>query len=233
MVRTKPVGLAAALGREAERNADEHENQAGEGVGKALVELDAVGPGRLDLGGSGVRGFAWSATADELGEREREDGGVGAGEAGVFLGAADEGLVCGAEGGDVVLVGVGGRDVVLAAVFEQEMEDGGGGWAGAGNGCCRHTIDEGLVGSGDFGAGGLVEIGEEDVAPESDSRAGAHVLDVEDGIFVAFVEDAGLDFEGDLRVAEPAFEAEQSGRGVGREVDGIEEAEREGEEAHK
>ncbi len=42
MVKTKPVDLAAAFRRDAERDADEHEHEAGEGIGEALVQLDAV-----------------------------------------------------------------------------------------------------------------------------------------------------------------------------------------------
>ena len=40
--------------------------------------------------------------------------------------------------------------------------------------------DDGLVGGGDVGGGGLGEVGEEDVMPEGGSGGGADVLDVED-----------------------------------------------------
>ncbi len=75
-------GLAAALGGEAEGDADEHEDEAGEGVGEALVELDAVGAGGRLAGLGRVR---WRAK--ELAEGKGEDGGVGAGKVGVVWAA--------------------------------------------------------------------------------------------------------------------------------------------------
>ena len=111
-------GLAAALGGEAERDADEHEDEAGEGIGEALVELDAIDAG----GRPGMSLSGCVAAAPELGERKGEDGGVGAAEVGVLLGAGLDGEVGGGEGGDVVLVGVVGRGLVLAAVEEMETD---------------------------------------------------------------------------------------------------------------
>ena len=127
--------------------------------------------------------------AEELGEAEREDLGVGAGDVGVFLGGVLQRDVVGGEGGDVVLVGVGGGELVLATVLEVHVEV-----AGSAGG------DEGLVGGGDFGGDGVGDVGQEDVTPERGAGAGADVLDVEDEVLAAFVEDTGLDFEGDLRV---------------------------------
>ena len=43
-------GLASALGGDAERNADEHEDKAGEGIGEAPVELDAIEAGGIGQG---------------------------------------------------------------------------------------------------------------------------------------------------------------------------------------
>ena len=59
-------------------------------------------------------------------------------------------------------------------------------------------------------------------------RAGAHVLNVEDEVFATFVEDAGLDLKGDLRVFELVFEREEGGGGAGDQIERVEEAEREG-----
>ena len=56
MVRTKPVDFPAALGGEAEGDSDEHEDEAGEGVGEAAVKFDAVGAGAFLVVGRGWRG---------------------------------------------------------------------------------------------------------------------------------------------------------------------------------
>ena len=106
-------GFASSFGGEAERHADEHEDEAGKGVGEALVELDAVGAGSRVLGGGGVGGIAVVDAGAEFAEREREDVGVGAGDVGVVLGSGLHGEIGGAEGLHVVLVGVGGGDLVL------------------------------------------------------------------------------------------------------------------------
>ncbi len=133
------------------------------------------------------------AAAQELGEWKGEDGGVVAGEVGVLLGAGFDGDVGGGEGGDVVLVGIVGVGLMLAAVEEMEAEGlGVGGVAGSAD-------DDGLVGGGDVGGGGLGEVGEEDMMPEGGSGGGTDVLDVEDVVLEVFVEDAGLDLEGGLR----------------------------------
>ena len=167
----------------------------------------------------GVCGVGMLDAPHEFGERESEDGGVGAGEVGVLLGAGLDGDIGGGEGGDVVLVGVVSDDLVLAAVEEMQAERLGVG------GVARSVDDDGLVGGGDVGGGGLGEVGEEDVVPESGSGGRDGRPDVEDVVLEVFVEDAGLDLEGGLRGLEVVFEAEEAGGAAGSEVEGVEQAE--------
>src|ERR1700733_10746835 len=76
-------------------------------------------------------------------EGESLDGGFNAAEVGVLRGFGFNGDVGGGEGGDVVLVGIGGGGVVLAAV--EEMEANGLGVGGVGSA----VDDDGAVGGGD------------------------------------------------------------------------------------
>ena len=69
--------------------------------------------------------------------------------------------------GDVVLVGVCGGDLMLAAVAEEEVEVAGG----ANQVPPGRGGDEGLFGGGDLGGGGLGEVCKEDVAPEGGTRS--------------------------------------------------------------
>ena len=78
-----------------------------------------------------------------------------------------DGDVGGGEGGDVVLVGIVGRGLVLAAV--EQMKTDGLGVGGVGG----SVDDDGLGGGGDVGGGGLGEVGEEDVLPDGGSGGGA------------------------------------------------------------
>jgi hypothetical protein len=109
---------------------------------------------------------------------------------GVILGVELEGQVGGGEGGDVVLVWIGGGDLVLASVEQVEAEVLRAG--------VSRVEYESLVGGGDVGICRLGEIGEEDVVPGGGSARG-NVLDVEDVVLEVFVEDAGLNLEGGLR----------------------------------
>ena len=137
----------------------------------------------------------------------------------VFGGFGLDGDVGGGEGGDVVLVGVGGGGVVLATVDEMEADGLGVGGVGG------PVDDDGLSGGGDVGVGGLGEVGEEDVMPEGGSGGGSCVLDVEHAVLELFIEDPRLDFEGSLRGREGFADRDETGSGAGREVEGVEEAE--------
>ena len=196
-------GFAAAFRRDSQRDADEHEDEAGEGVGEALVELDAV-----DGGSAAVRGGLGVGATPEFGEGEGFNVGVEAAEVGVFGGLGLDGDVGGGEGGDVVLVGVGGGGGVLATV--EEMETDGLRVGGVGG----SVDDDGLFGGGDVGVGGFGEVSEEDVMPESGSGGGGYVLDVEDAVLELFVEDAGLDLEGGLGGLEGFAKGEEAGGGA-------------------
>ncbi len=210
-------GFASTFGGDAERDADEHEDETGEWIGEALVELDAVDGGLATVGGAlGV------GAAPEFGEREGFDVGIEPAEVGVFGGFGFDGNIGSGEGGDVVLVGVVGGGVMLASVDEVEAD-------GLGVGGVRGSVDDdGLGGGGDMGVGGLCEVGEEDVVPESGSGGGCCVLNVEDTILELFVEDARLDLEGGLRGRERFAERDDAGGSAWGEIEGVEEAEGEG-----
>ena len=160
--------------------------------------------GAVALCGGGGGGGGVADAGYEFGEGEGEGAGVGAGEVGFFLGTGLHGDIGDVEGGDVVLVWVGGGDLVLGAVGEVEVQV-----AGAGGG------DDGLLGCGDAGSCGLGEVGYEDVAPEGCAGAGADVLDVEDDVLEVLVEDAGFDFKGGLGVFEVVLKGEEGGGGAG------------------
>ncbi len=168
---------------------------------------------------------------DEFAERERLEVGIEARDVSVVLGGELEGEVRLADEAEVVLVGIVGVGIVLAAGEQKQAEVLRVGRVGAG--------DDGLVGGGDVGVGGLGEVGEEDVMPDRGARAGGDVLDVEDIVLEVLVEDAGLDFKGGLRGFELVFEAEQVGGAAGSEVEGVDEAEgkrserEDGDDAHE
>ena len=102
----------------------------------------------------------------ELAEGERVQGSVDTRDMGVVLGIELEGQIGGGEGGDGVLVGIGGGDLVLTAVEQVKTQALRAGGAG--------IEDEGLVGGRDVGVGGLGEVGEEDMTPGGDAGGGGH-----------------------------------------------------------
>ena len=168
------------------RDSDKHEDEAGEGVGEALVELDAVDGGHAAVGGGlGV------CAAPEFGEGKGLDAGVEAPEMSVG-GDCFDGDVGGGKGGDIVLVGVGGGGVVLATV--EEMQTDGLGVRGVGSA----VDDDGLVRGGDVGVADSVRSARKTWCQREAPAAGRDVLNVEDAVFEVLVEDAGLDFEGGL-----------------------------------
>jgi hypothetical protein len=83
---------------------------------------------------------------------------------------------------------------------------------------------DGLVGGGDVGTGGLGEVCEKDVVPESGPCGRADLLNVEDIVAEVFVEDAGLDFEGCLAAHEGLPKREGSGGRAWSEIERIEES---------
>ena len=62
-----------------------------------------------------------------------------------------------------------------------------------------------FLGQRDFRVGGIGEVGHEYVFPDGRSLGVSHVLNIENVFGEAFVEDAGLNLEGDLRALEFVF----------------------------
>ena len=178
--------LAAAPGGESEGNADEHEDEAGGGIGEALMQLDEIPAAALAVG-----------SLDKLAVGHGQDGRIAARGACVLRRGQRKGQVGLGEGGDVVLVGLIGDGFVLGSVAQPH------------DGVLISAIDDGggLSGS-DLGRSRVGEIGEEDLTPVRSARSGADILNVEDVILEVFVEDARLDLEGSLRVEQLGFEAE-------------------------
>ena len=80
MVTTKPALLPPRLRGEAERNADQHQNQAGCRVGEPLVQFDQIGFAARSFG-----------VLIEHVVVHRENGRVGVADVRVFLGADGQG----------------------------------------------------------------------------------------------------------------------------------------------
>ena len=76
------MDLPPRLGGQAEGDADEHEDEAGEGVGEAAVELDAVGAGLFggEVASGGPEGAAWRRLRGWRGESSAQGEGADAGE---------------------------------------------------------------------------------------------------------------------------------------------------------
>ena len=138
--------LAAASGSRAERDADEHEDEARGGVGEAAVEFDEIvaAVGALRLAGG----------LQELAVIHGEDGGVEAPQVNVALGAEGEGPIGLGEVGDIVLAGLVGDHVVLGAVAEADEQA-----------LLAVVGDGGRLGGGDAGGGGIGDIGDEKLLP--------------------------------------------------------------------
>lgn len=66
------------------------------------------------------------------------------------------------------------------------------------------------------------------MVPDGGAGGGGDVLNVEDAVLELFVEDAGLDLEGGLGGFEGFAEVDEAGGGVRSEVEGVDEAQHEG-----
>ena len=168
----RACGAAAAAGLRAQRNGDQSEGETCEGESEALVEFDAgIAPAR-------------AAVVPEIGKRAfgiAEDADLAVIERGEF-----DGPVALREGGDGILIGVFALKFVGGAAVQMQFELALGGFGD----------DDGAFGEGDaraaFGAG----LKQENAVPVG--AAGGDVVDVEDQVREALVEDAGLHLERNL-----------------------------------
>ncbi len=181
----KAGALAAPPGGEAERNSDQHQNQAGRRVGEPLVHFDQVGFAAGTLG-----------VLVEHVVAHGQNGGVIAADVGIFLGANGEWKFRFQEGGNLVLGGpVVAHHVVLGAVT-QAHQDG-----------VRSTVgNHGVLCGGDFGRDRITQVGEEDALPARGSCAGADILHVQDVVLKVFIEDARLNFKRGLLIFKGALQ---------------------------
>ena len=214
--------LAALFGGEAERDADQGEDEAGGRQGEAAVELDQIPAGAG--GGCVLRvarlagvGFGMVAAVPELASGHFGDGdefGFG------FFGFGEcDGQIGLGEGGDLVLLRVLGQGLLLRSLVEVHVDEVG-----------IVGEDDAVAGHGDFGGGRVADIGEEDAAPARGVGAGADILDVEHQVFEIFVKDAGLNFKRGLGAAQLVLQARECGRGGWSQPDVVAEGEQPGED---
>lgn len=193
-------GPATATRLSAERNSDEGKDEAGGGKGEALLEFDA--------------GFA--PVGAVVGE-ELRGGTFGIAESALFGGGRGsdfDGPVTAAESGDGVVIGDGAVKFVSGAVIEVKLELAEGGFG----------HDNGAVRDRDLGTAFAADIGEEDAVPVS--AAGGNVVDVENHVRKAFLEDAGLNGKGDLRSDESGLNGTAGAEREGSEPESDEKGER-------
>jgi len=202
--------LASSFGRKPQRNANQHENDAGKGVGEARVEFDARGS---RVAGPTVR------TAPDLWHRQRVQRRVCARDVGVVLILELDGDVGGGKSGDVVLVGIGLGDLVLAAIDQVQAKT----LRVAADGRKRQS----LLGGGDVGILLLGQVGEEDMIPDDGPFGWLHVLYKKDVVLEVLVEDARLNGKGDLRGLELILQPKQVAGRARRKVERIDQTERE------
>jgi hypothetical protein len=193
-------GAAAAAGLCTERDGDESEDEAGDREGEALVEFDArVTPVR-------------AAVAQEL-----EHGTFGIADGALLSGrwgAEFDGPVTAAEGSDGVMVWGGAGKFVSGAAVEMEFEFAESGLGNYNCGFRKSDLRVAAVRAG---------FGEEDAVPVG--AAGGEVVDVEDEVREALVEDARLNGERDLGGVESTFDVAAGAEGERREPEGHERGE--------
>ena len=81
---------------------------------------------------------------------------------------------------------------------------------------------DGFLGQGNGGVGGVAQVRHEYTLPHGRTLRRLHVLHIENFLGESFVEDPGLDFEGNLRTFEAVFQMAKGGLGAGRDVQAIE-----------
>ncbi len=103
------------------------------------------------------------------------------------------------------MAGVLGIGLVLGAVDQVQVQA-----------VLTFADHDGFLGQGDFRIGGVAQVGHEDALPHGRALGALYVLYIENFFGKSFVENPGLDFEGDLRAFEAVFEMARArpGRGV-------------------
>ena len=192
-------GATGAAGLRAKRNSDEGEDKTSDGESESLVKFDtSVAPSGTMVAEEFRRGALGIA----------DDAFPGGSHRGDF-----DGPVTAAKGGDGVVVRSGASEFVSGAAVEVELQLAEGGF-GNYNRAFRKS---------NLGATRSAGFGEEDAVPVC--AAGGDVVDVEDQVREALVEDAGLNGKGDLGSDESGFGGTASAEGEGGEPEGHEKGE--------
>ena len=198
-------GAASSTRLCAERNRDESEDEASNGKGEALVKFDAsIAPG--------LRG----AAAPELREklfREAEIALCGWSEAVDF-----DGPIAATEGGNGIMVGIGAGKFVGGTAVEVDLQ-----LALLGLGNYNRTLRE-----SDLGAAFRSGFSEKHAVPMG--ATGGNIVQIQDHVREALVEDARLNLEGDLRGDEVGFDVAEIAEAEGCEVGGHEQGEQRADE---
>ncbi len=106
------------------------------------------------------------------------------------------------KGGDVVLSGLAGIEIMLRGVAQSNEQS-----------LFAVIGHRSGLGRGDLRRGRVCDVGDEKLSPVGCAGPGTHVLNIDDGVFEVLIEDARLNFEGCLRVFERRLQLEN--RAVG------------------
>ena len=155
------------------------------GKRKALVECDEI-----PAGGNGIdagRPFPQRAGVHYVGGKRF---------VGLVLGRGkierDVGLL---ECGNLVVAGILGIGLMLRSIDHVQVQA-----------VLTFADDDGFLGQRDLGVGGVAEIRHEHALPHGGALRSLHILDIENLLRKSLVENAGLDFEGNLGAFEAVFE---------------------------
>ena len=121
------------------------------------------------------------------------------------------------ESGDLIAIGNLGIDLMCRAIGQVQME------------CLRAFADQdSLAGKRDSRGRGHAGVGDEDPLPDGRALGRFDVLNVEHESGEAFVENARLNFERDLRGLQAVLQVNHGGLGLGSEIDSVGQGEKPG-----
>ena len=209
--------LAAAPRGHAQRNAHQHQHQAGRGIGKRLCNSIR---NRLASG-------PWVRCQQRL-HGQGVDRRVQPSQVHVALLAQRQRHIGGGKGGDVVLSGWPATVSCARAVAQPHQQFLG-----------RVADHRGRGGGGDLRVGGIGDVGHEDLAPVGRARPGAHVLHIENKVLEVLVEDARLNLVGGLRGLQCLLHLQDGLVGARSDIEGVGQPEQragdghDGSDAHK
>ena len=201
MVTTKPALLPPRRDESAERNTDQHQDQASRRIGEALVQFDQVGFAAGALGVLVERAVAHG-----------EDGGVIVADVGIFLGADGQRKFRLQKGRNLVL---GAAVVVYDLRARCHSADASESDVGP---LSATTASSAVV---TLGSRRIAQVGEEDALPARDACAGADILHVEHIVLEVFVEDARLNLKRGLLIFKRVFQPQQRGGCLGGDVERV------------